>query len=175
MKLKLLLVSTLLYSTGSFAQTEDPDSISTNSLNEIIISANKSEETRRTISQQVQLIDSRQISLAQAQTTAELLSNTAGIFVQKSQMGGGSPVLRGFEANRILLVIDGVRQNNLIYRGGHLQNILSLDNNSLDRVEVLFGPSSTLYGSDALGGVVHLYTKAPQFAMGESKRLAEPC
>ena len=81
MKLKLLLVSTLLYSTGSFAQTEDPDSISTNSLNEIIISANKSEETRRTISQQVQLIDSRQISLAQAQTTAELLSNTAGIFV----------------------------------------------------------------------------------------------
>ncbi len=171
MKLKLLLVSALLYSTGSFAQTEDPDSISTNSLNEIIISANKSEETRRTISQQVQLIDSRQISLAQAQTTAELLSNTAGIFVQKSQMGGGSPVLRGFEANKILLVIDGVRMNNLIYRGGHLQNILTLDNNSLDRVEVLFGPSSTMYGSDALGGVVHLYTKAPQFAVGESKSL----
>ena len=173
MKLKILLISALLYSTGSFAQSEDPDTSYTNSLNEVIISANKSEETRRTISQQVQLIDSKQISLAQAQTTAELLSNTAGIFVQKSQMGGGSPVLRGFEANRILLVIDGVRQNNLIYRGGHLQNILSLDNNSLDRVEVLFGPSSTMYGSDALGGVVHLYTKAPQFATNENKSLVK--
>lgn len=171
MKLQLLLISAILYSTGTFAQSEEPDTSSTNSLNEVIISANKSEETRRTISQQVQLIDSKQISLAQAQTTAELLSNTAGIFVQKSQMGGGSPVLRGFEANRILLVIDGVRQNNLIYRGGHLQNILSLDNNSLDRVEVLFGPSSTMYGSDALGGVVHLYTKAPQFATSENKCL----
>ncbi|MBK7966941.1 MAG: TonB-dependent receptor [Bacteroidetes bacterium] len=171
MKIIFLLIPALLYSMDSFAQSEEPDTSSTNSLNEVIISANKSEETRRTISQQVQLIDSKQISLAQAQTTAELLSNRAGIFVQKSQMGGGSPVLRGFEANRILLVIDGVRQNNLIYRDGHLQNILSIDNNSLDRVEVLFGPSSTMYGSDALGGVVHLYTKAPQFAMGENKSL----
>lgn len=171
MKLKLLLFTAIIYSSGAIAQTEDQDSSTTNSLNEVIISANKSEETRRTISQQVQLIDSKQISLSQAQTTADLLSNTASIFVQRSQMGGGSPVLRGFEANRILLVVDGVRLNNLIYRGGHLQNIITMDNNSLDRVEVLFGPSSTMYGSDALGGVIHLYTKGPQFTTDENKSL----
>jgi hemoglobin/transferrin/lactoferrin receptor protein len=131
----------------SVAQTELPDTVQTNSMDEVIISANKAEETRKTISQQVQLMTAKQIRQAQAQTTADLLSNTAGIFVQRSQMGGGSPVLRGFEASRIVLVVDGVRLNNLIYRAGHLQNILSLDNNSLERVEVLFGPSSTMYGS----------------------------
>ena len=170
MKLPLLLGAALLYTTVSFGQTDVPDSSTTNSLNEVIISANKSEETRKTVSQQVQVIDSKQISTGQAQTTADLLSNTGGIFVQRSQMGGGSPVLRGFEASRILLVVDDVRMNNIIYRGGHLQNILTLDNNSLDRVEVLYGPSSTVYGSDALGGVVHLYTKGPQFAAGDQKQ-----
>lgn len=166
MKRKLLLIPALLYTTMSFAQEVAPDT-TTNSLNEVIISANKTEETRRTISQQVQVLDSKQITAGQAQTTADLLSNTGGIFVQRSQMGGGSPVLRGFEANRILLVVDGVRMNNLIYRGGHLQNVITLDNNSLDRIEVLFGPASTIYGSDALGGVIHMYTKNPMFAIGD--------
>lgn len=169
MKLQVLLVAILLCPLLSVAQTELPDTVQTNSMDEVIISANKAEETRKTISQQVQLMTAKQIRQAQAQTTADLLSNTAGIFVQRSQMGGGSPVLRGFEASRIVLVVDGVRLNNLIYRAGHLQNILSLDNNSLERVEVLFGPSSTMYGSDALGGVVHLYTKSPKFAHSNEK------
>lgn len=151
----------------------DPDTASVNSLNEIIISATKNEETRRTVSQQVQVLTAREIRTAAAQTTADLLSNTAGVFVQRSQMGGGSPVLRGFEASRILLVVDGVRMNNLIYRAGHLQNILSVDNNSLDRMEVLFGPGSTVYGSDALGGVIHLFTRKPLFAETEGKRLVK--
>ncbi|MBL7922969.1 MAG: TonB-dependent receptor [Bacteroidia bacterium] len=165
MKLQILLLSAAFYTHVSYGQeTLQDTSKRSSSLDEVIISANRGEETRRTIAQQIQLLSAKQIAVAQAQTTADLLSNTAGIFVQRSQMGGGSPVLRGFEASRILLVVDGVRLNNLIYRSGHLQNILSLDNNSLDRVEVLFGPSSTIYGSDALGGVIHLYTKKAAFA-----------
>ncbi|NJN34367.1 MAG: TonB-dependent receptor plug domain-containing protein [Saprospiraceae bacterium] len=69
--------------------------------------------------------------------------------------------MRGFEASRVLLVVDGVRMNNLIYRSGHLQNAITVDQNMLDRVEVLFGTASTVYGSDALGGVVHFFTKKP--------------
>jgi hemoglobin/transferrin/lactoferrin receptor protein len=163
MKVKHLVAICYLWPTVIFAQTT-PDTAATNSLNEIIISANKGEETRRTVSQQIQLLTAKQIRTAAAQTTADLLSNTAGVFVQRSQMGGGSPVLRGFEASRILLVVDGVRMNNLIYRSGHLQNVLSVDNNSLDRLEVLFGPSSTVYGSDALGGVIHMFTRKPELA-----------
>lgn len=84
------------------------------------------------------------------------------MFVQKSQQGGGSPVLRGFESNRVLLVIDGIRMNNAIYRGGHLQNVLRIDQNTLNRTEVLFGGGSVIYGSDALGGVLYFETLKPK-------------
>ena len=93
--------------------------------------------------------------------------------MQMSQQGGGSPTLRGLEASRILLVIDGVRMNNLIYRAGHLQDIIKTDVNMLDRVEVLYGPASNTYGSDALGGVIHLSTKKPILAFGEKDKLVK--
>jgi hemoglobin/transferrin/lactoferrin receptor protein len=85
--------------------------------------------------------------------------------VQKSQQGGSSPVIRGFEASRVLLVVDGIRMNNAIYRAGHLQNVITVDQNMLERIEVLYGPASTLYGSDALGGVVHMRTKNPKLSL----------
>ena len=87
------------------------------------------------------------------------LGNSGTLAVQKSQQGGGSPIIRGFESSRILLLVDGVRMNNLIYRAGHLQNIVTVDKNMLENVDVLFGPSSTIYGSDALGGAIYLQTK----------------
>lgn len=99
-----------------------------------------------------------------AQSMAEVLQNSGMAFVQKSQSGGGSPVLRGFEASRVLLQVDGIRMNNAIYRTGHLQNIITIDPNSLQYVDILYGPSSTIYGSDALGGVVNMFTKEPKFA-----------
>lgn len=160
---KLLLACAIIF-PGWLSAQAPPDTLRPDPLDEVVISANKGEETRRTVAQQIQVLGIRQIEEAQVQTTADLLSNTAGVFVQRSQMGGGSPVLRGFEASRILLVVDGVRLNNLIYRSGHLQNVITLDNNSLERMEVLFGPASTVYGSDALGGVIHLFTKSPKFA-----------
>jgi hemoglobin/transferrin/lactoferrin receptor protein len=128
-------------------------------LGELVISANKIPEVKMKVSQQVRILTAREIQNLNVQTTADLLSNSGVITMQKSQQGGGSPQLRGFEASRVVLVVDGVRMNNLIYRSGHLQNIITLDNNSLERAEILLGPSSTVYGSDALGGVIHLRTK----------------
>jgi hemoglobin/transferrin/lactoferrin receptor protein len=139
-------------------------------LRDVVVSANKVEETRRTVAQQIQVLYTNQIAGLQAQSTADLMANTGTVYIQKSQLGGGSVTLRGFEASRTLLVIDGVRMNNLIYRTGHLQNIITLDNNSLRKVEILYGSSSTIYGSDALGGVVLLYTKNPVFSSGEEKQ-----
>lgn len=108
-------------------------------------------------------IAQKDIQLANSQNPADALQN-AGLFVQKSQMGGGSPIIRGFEANRVLLVMDGVRMNNAIYRNGHLQNAITPDNNAMDQIEVIFGPGSLVYGSDALGGVVHFRLKEPALA-----------
>jgi hemoglobin/transferrin/lactoferrin receptor protein len=151
------------------AQTTESDTARQASVTfgEVVISANKVEESKKTVAQQVQAFSARQIETSQSQTTAEVIANTGAAFVQKSQQGGGSPVLRGFEASRILLVVDGVRLNNLIYRAGHLQDIVKTDNNSMERIEILYGPSSTMYGSDALGGVIHMYTKKPVLAAGD--------
>lgn len=115
----------------------------------------------------IDVIDAGAIRLKNPQTSADLLSQAGNVFVQKSQMGGGSPVLRGFEANKVLLVVDGVRMNNAIYRSGHLQNAITLDPLILKQVEVVFGPSSVAYGSDALGGVVHYRTRDP--LLGEQR------
>ena len=107
-------------------------------------------------------VTKEELALTESQTSVDALQQHAGVFVQKSQMGGGSPVMRGFEANRVLLVVDGVRMNNAIYRSGHLQNAITIDNGMLERMEVTFGPGSLLYGSDALGGVVHFRSKEPK-------------
>lgn len=112
-------------------------------------------------SRDVVVLEERAIQQMLPRTSAEVLEESGEVFVQKSQFGGGSPILRGFEANRILLVVDGVRMNTAIFRSGHLQNILSVDPYSLDNVTVLFGPASLQYGSDALGGAVILRTKEP--------------
>jgi hemoglobin/transferrin/lactoferrin receptor protein len=151
----------LIFFKTSYSEKINSDSIPASVLDEVVISANKFPEKRRSIAQKIDLINSKFIARVNAQNTGDLLQQTGNVFVQKSQQGGSSPVIRGFEASRVLLVVDGVRMNNLIYRSGHLQNVISVDQNMLQSIEVLYGPASTLYGSDALGGVVHLRTKNP--------------
>jgi hemoglobin/transferrin/lactoferrin receptor protein len=163
-KIALIVICSVI-SLFSFGQ-KDTAKIKTFSINEVVISANKFEESRKNVPQQMQIILAKEIANSQSQSTADLLEKTGGVFVQKSQLGGGSPVIRGFEASRILIVIDGIKMNNIIYRAGHLQSVVTLDNAILDRMEVLFGPASTIYGSDALGGVIHFYTKKPLLAIG---------
>jgi len=131
-------------------------------LPEVVLSVSNSKTNLLKIAEQVSVITSNDILEISPQSTPDLLASTPGITVQKSQLGGGSPTIRGFEANRILLVVDGIRMNNAIYRSGHLQNSLTVDASNLERVEVIYGPSSIKYGSDALGGVIHFYTKRPK-------------
>ncbi len=164
-----LLVLCLICSKLVKSQTIENNADTSYLLNEVTISANKVEQKRKNVAQQIEVLGAKQIAGSQAQTTADLLANTGLLSVQKSQQGGGSPVIRGFEANRIVMMVDGVRMNNIIYRGGHLQNIITLDNAILDRAEILFGPASTIYGSDALGGAICFYTRKPQLAAVDEK------
>ena len=127
----------------------------------VILSVARSMSKKNKIAEKVTVINSKRINNSIIQTGAEILKLSPGVRMQNSQGGGGSPVLRGLEANRVLLVIDGVRMNNAIYRSGHLQNAITISPHNLERVEVIFGPSSVGYGSDALGGVIHYYTKTP--------------
>jgi hemoglobin/transferrin/lactoferrin receptor protein len=138
-------------------------------LDEVVVSVFKNREKTNRIAEQIAVVSSKEIEKLSPQTSADLLASVPGIKVQKSQFGGGSPVLRGMESNRVLLVVDGVRMNNAIYRKGHLQNSITVAPNLLDRTEVVFGPSSVIYGSDALGGVIHYYTKTPKLSEKENE------
>ena len=131
-------------------------------LEEIVLSVARTAEQSRKIAEKVSVIGQKSIASQSPTTGADLLLLAPSVRLQKSQGGGGSPVLRGFEANRVLLVVDGVRLNNAIYRSGHIQNAITVDPNSIERVEIIYGSSSVGYGSDALGGVVHYYTKTPK-------------
>lgn len=144
-----------------FALTMGPEGLD---LDQVVISATRWGQSQRTTAANVTVISSRTVQFQNPQTSADMLAQSGEVFVQKSQMGGGSPVLRGFEANKVLIVVDGVRLNNAIYRAGHLQNAITIDPNMLDRAEVLFGPGAVMYGSDALGGVMHFVTRDPAFA-----------
>lgn len=130
-------------------------------LGEVVISVNRFEEAQENVVQKIQVLRSSEIQQMNQTSMADVISNSGNIMVQKSQLGGGSPIIRGFETNKILIVVDGVRMNNAIYRGGHLQNVVTLDNAIMERVELVYGPGSVVYGSDALGGVMHFYTKNP--------------
>jgi hemoglobin/transferrin/lactoferrin receptor protein len=135
-----------------------------NSLEEVVVSASRFEEKRKDVAQKIQVMKASEIQNFNQSSTADVMANSGNVFVQKSQLGGGSPIIRGFETNKVLIVIDGIRMNNAIYRGGHLQNIITLDNSIMDRAEVVFGPGSVVYGSDAIGGVMSFTTKEPKLS-----------
>lgn len=136
-------------------------------LDEVVVSVNRWEQSKTEISNKIKTISADEVLQYNPQTTADLVGIDEGVFIQKSQMGGGSPMIRGFSANRILIVVDGIRMNNAIYRSGNLQNVISLDANSIEHTEIIFGPGSVIYGSDALGGVMSFSTLKPKLSTKE--------
>jgi hemoglobin/transferrin/lactoferrin receptor protein len=94
-------------------------------------------------------------------TMPESFRDLAGVMVQKTGHGQGSPYIRGFTGYRTLFLIDGIRLNNSVWRDGPNQYWNTVDIYSVDQVELLRGPSSTLYGSDALGGTSNARTRNP--------------
>ncbi len=141
-------------------------------LDEVVMSISKWEQQKKDIPNKIVSLNARSIAFTNPQTSADLLQNSGKVFVQKSQMGGGSPMIRGFATNRLLLTVDGVRMNNAIFRGGNIQNIISIDPFTIRSTEVIFGPGSVIYGSDALGGVMNFYTKNPSLAVIDSLSLS---
>ncbi len=128
-------------------------------LTEVVIAVNKWEQKREEIPNKIVSISAKEIEFYNPQTAADMLGSSNEVFIQKSQLGGGSPMIRGFAANSILIVVDGVRMNNAIFRSGNLQNVIAIDPNIIQSSEVIFGPGSIIYGSDALGGVMDFHTK----------------
>jgi len=131
------------------------------SLKEVTVSATRFEEDVRNVPNRIVSITADEIAFDNPRSAADLLAESGEVFVQKSQFGGGSPMIRGFSANKVLIVVDGVRMNNAIFRGGNLHNVISLDPAAIERTDIIFGPGTVIYGSDALGGVMNFTTIRP--------------
>lgn len=127
-------------------------------LDEVVLSANRWEQDKSDIPIKIEQISLKETRLYNPQNAADLLGVSGEVYIQKSQMGGGSPMIRGFSTNRVLLVVDGVRMNTAIFREGNVQNVIALDPFATQNTEVIFGPGSVIYGSDAIGGVMDFHT-----------------
>ncbi len=144
-----------------FMVTLSPSDIA---LNEVVVSASHWKQETREVPLKVTSISPENIQLQNPQTAADLLTVSGEVFVQKSQLGGGSPMIRGFATNRVLIAVDGVRMNTAIFRSGNVHNVISLDPFAIQNTEIIFGPGSVIYGSDAIGGVMSFYTSKPVFS-----------
>lgn len=140
----------------------------TQGLAEIVISASKFEQNKKDIPQKIISLNSKSIQFTNPQTSADVLGNTGQVYIQKSQLGGGSPMIRGFSTNRLLISVDGVRMNNAIFRGGNLHNVIAIDPFAIQNTEVTLGSGSVIYGSDAIGGVMSFYTLKPKLSNTDS-------
>src|SRR5690606_20629169 len=137
-------------------------------LDEVVVSATRWRQSKNDIPSKVITISAKEVALQNPQTAADLLAVSGKVFMQKSQQGGGSPMIRGFSTSRLLYSVDGVRMNTAIFRSGNLQNVISLDPFAIENTEVVFGPGSVVYGSDAIGGVMSFQTLTPQFSFTDS-------
>ena len=140
-------------------------------IDEFVVSANRWEQNKDEIPSRITPVRQARVEFANPQTAADLLGISGEVYVQKSQLGGGSPMIRGFATHRVLLVVDGVRMNNAIFREGNLQNVISLDPNIIGNTEIVFGPGAVMYGSDAIGGVMDFHTKKALLSTGDKPNL----
>ncbi|MBU1265511.1 MAG: TonB-dependent receptor [Gammaproteobacteria bacterium] len=126
---------------------------------EMVVTATRVERQVFDTPQAVTVLDDLAVQQANAGTTPDILSGAEGVLIQKTNTGGGSPFIRGLTGKQVLIMVDGVRVNNSYYRFGPHQYLNTLDPNLIERIEVVRGPTSVLYGSDALGGVINVITR----------------
>lgn len=158
-----VLKKSAIVSAGNIVRLETNAS----ALDEIVLSVSKFGQQKRDVPQQIVTVTSDDVTFRNPQTAADLLESSGQVYVQKSQLGGGSPLIRGFSTNRLLIAVDGTRFNTAIFRSGNVQNVISIDPFTIERTEVILGPGSVVYGSDAVGGVMNFYTKKPKFSFEE--------
>lgn len=127
----------------------------------IVVAARREEADTFAVPRAVTVVTRRELDQRLPRTAPEALLDASGVFVQKTNHGGGSPFVRGLVGNHVLVLVDGVRLNNATFRLGPNQYFNTIDPLTIERIEVVRGAGSVLYGTDALGGVIHVVTRTP--------------
>lgn len=127
----------------------------------VTVTAERDEARAFDVPRSITVIESAALDQRLPRTTPEALWDAPGVFVQKTNHGGGAPYLRGLVGNQVLVMVDGIRLNNATFRYGPNQYLATVDPANIDRIEVVRGSGSVLYGSDAMGGVINIITRRP--------------
>jgi len=130
----------------------------------VIVSARFDQAPEGPLPRTISVVDAAEIERTARRTTPEALEDLPGVFVQKTNHGGGSPIIRGLMGNQVLVLVDGIRLNNSTFRYGPNQYLSTVDAFGVDRIEVVRGSGSVQFGSDALGGVINVVTRPPELA-----------
>ncbi len=152
-----LLLAGLLLASPPTKPEEQPEPI-----DDVVVTANVSEREAFDTGRSVDLVDQEELERQLPKSVPDALTDMPGVHVQKTNGGAGAPFIRGLVGPENLILVDGVRFNNSTFRTGPNQYLAIFDPWALDRIEVLLGPGSVLYGSDAMGGVIHLLTRNPR-------------
>lgn len=135
---------------------------------EIIVTAQRFEDRAFDRPEVISTLNAADLMLLTPMSTPDALSFLPGVWMQKTNHGGGSPFIRGLTGYQTLILIDGIRFNNATFRSGPNQYLNTIDPYTLHRVEVMKGQGSVQYGSDAIGGVINLMTYSPGFSEGKT-------
>ncbi|CAN5336748.1 TonB-dependent receptor [soil metagenome] len=157
------LLSLLSFAETNAADTVDDESSSV-ALSTVQVTAGRHAEAQVDVPQPVTVMSREQIDRQAPRTWTDLLRGQPGVFNQSSGPGQGIVILRGLTGSEVLHLVDGIRLNNAFFRNAPTQYIALVDPYNIERLELVRGPSSALYGSDALGGVVQLITPEERFA-----------
>ena len=132
----------------------------------VSVTATRDEREAFDVPRSVSVVPETELLRTTPRTAAEALTRAPGVFVQKTNHGGGSPFVRGLVGNQVLVLVDGIRLNNSTFRYGPNQYLATVDPGSVNRFEVLRGSGSVQYGSDALGGVINVRSRDPLLSAG---------
>jgi len=167
-KCSILLLLSLMW-LGVAAQQPEQEDSSSKKLFEVVVTAQRQKQPKLLVPFSVSTMDKTQIQQYQYRTTPEAMMAINGVFVQKTNHGGGSPFLRGVTGNQTLILIDGIRLNNATFRYGPNQYLNTVDAYSIGKIEVAKGTGSVQYGTDAIGGVINLITVDPTFSVDSAR------
>ena len=131
---------------------------------EVVIVAQRSSEKYYTSLSAISLLQEKQIRQLSPGTLPEAMERMPGVWMQRTNLGGGSPFIRGLTGYQTLILIDGIRLNNATFRSGPNQYLNTVDPLMCSKIEVMRGSGSVQYGSDAIGGTVYIQTIEPEYS-----------
>jgi len=140
-------------------------------LDEILVTATRRTVSIAAVSSGLTLVDGA--SAREQKLVTDALDVEIGVYLQQTTPGQGAPIIRGLKGSSILHLVDGMRLNNAIFRSAPTQYLALVPTGAVERIEVLRGTPASLYGSDAVGGVVQLVTRVPRFQTAETEYRGE--